>query len=131
GFSEEEINSKVSEYCKLLFNEFESGRLNMDAELDLRNSHSRAKVAKQGRSNMRCALGIDASFVDVSSMATILLHLIQIPQTRLPQILPRMTQTIHYQTLHQLQFLPLPHLMKNTKKRRKEKSREEIKKAKK
>ena len=52
----------------------------MDAELDLRNSHSRAKVAKQGRSNMRCALGIDASFVDVSSMATILLHLIQIPQ---------------------------------------------------
>ncbi|CAK5114402.1 unnamed protein product [Meloidogyne enterolobii] len=68
GFSEEEINSKVSEYRKLLFNEFESGRLNMDAELDLRNSHSRAKVAKQGRSNMRWALGIDASFVDGSSM---------------------------------------------------------------
>uniref|UniRef100_A0A915MYX1 CWF21 domain-containing protein n=1 Tax=Meloidogyne javanica TaxID=6303 RepID=A0A915MYX1_MELJA len=53
GFSEEEINSKGSKYPKLLFNEFESGRLNMDAELDLRNSHSRAKVAKQGRSNMR------------------------------------------------------------------------------
>ncbi|KAL7078201.1 hypothetical protein ACQ4LE_002268 [Meloidogyne hapla] len=68
GFSEEETNLKVSEYRKLLFNEFESGRLNMDAELDLRNSHSRAKVAKQGRSNMRWALGIDASFVDGSSM---------------------------------------------------------------
>jgi hypothetical protein len=68
GFSEEEINAKVNEYRKLLFNEFENGRLNMDEQLDLRNSHSRAKVAKDTRENMRWALGIDASFVDGSSL---------------------------------------------------------------
>jgi hypothetical protein len=68
GFTEEEINTKVNEYRKLLFNEFENGRLDMDTQLDLRNSHSRAKVAKDSRDNMRWALGIDAAFVDGSSL---------------------------------------------------------------
>uniref|UniRef100_A0A183CL73 Cwf21 domain-containing protein n=1 Tax=Globodera pallida TaxID=36090 RepID=A0A183CL73_GLOPA len=68
GFSESEINSKVNEYRKLLFNEFESGRLDMDTELDVRNTHSRAKVAKDNRNKWRSALGIDAAFVDGSSL---------------------------------------------------------------
>jgi serine/arginine repetitive matrix protein 2 len=68
GFNDEEIQAKVSEYRKLLFNEFESGNMNMDKELDLRNSHSRAKVAKDNRNKMRNALGIDAAFVDGSSL---------------------------------------------------------------
>jgi hypothetical protein len=59
----------VNEYRKLLFNEFENGHLDMDThQLDLRNSHSRAKVAKDSRDNMRWALGIDATFVDGSSL---------------------------------------------------------------
>uniref|UniRef100_A0A914GU48 Conserved oligomeric Golgi complex subunit 8 n=1 Tax=Globodera rostochiensis TaxID=31243 RepID=A0A914GU48_GLORO len=68
GFSESEIHSKVNEYRKLLFNEFESGRLDMDTELDVRNTHSRAKVAKDNRDKWRSALGIDAAFVDGSSL---------------------------------------------------------------
>jgi len=72
GFSEEEIRAKVDEYRKLLYNEFESGKnKNMDKELDLRNSHSRAKVAKDNRDRFRNALGIDASFVDGSSLENI------------------------------------------------------------
>jgi len=68
GFMEEEIRSKVNEYRKLLFTEFESGNLNMDNALDLRNSHTRAKVAKDNRDRMRNALGIDSAFVDGSSL---------------------------------------------------------------
>jgi hypothetical protein len=37
-------------------------------QLDLRNSHSRAKVAKNSRDNMRWALGVDATFVEGSSL---------------------------------------------------------------
>lgn len=72
GFSEEEIQAKVDEYRKLLYNEFESGKnKDMDKELDLRNSHSRAKVAKNNRDRFRSALGIDASFVDGTSLEKI------------------------------------------------------------
>jgi len=70
GFSEEEICSKVDEYRQLLYTDLESGRQEMldKGELDLRNSHSRAKVAKDARDRFRMAVGIDAAFVDGSSM---------------------------------------------------------------
>lgn len=58
----------MDEYRKLLYNEFESGKMNMDDQLDTRNTHSRAKVAKDNRDRFRNALGIDASFVDGSSL---------------------------------------------------------------
>lgn len=40
----------------------------MDLDLDIKNSHSCAKVAKDNRDRMRSALGIDAAFVDGSSL---------------------------------------------------------------
>ncbi|KAI1708615.1 SAPK-interacting protein 1 (Sin1), middle CRIM domain-containing protein [Ditylenchus destructor] len=72
GFTEEEIQAKVDEYRKLLYTDFESGKTkDMDSQLDLRNSHSRAKVAKDNRDKMRFALGIDAAFVDGTSLEKI------------------------------------------------------------
>lgn len=64
----------MNEYRKLLYNEFESGKMNMDDKLDIRNSHSRAKVSKDNRDRMRSALGIDASFVDGSSLEKYFLY---------------------------------------------------------
>lgn len=49
--------------------EFEAGKMNLDNELDLRNSHSRMKIAKDKRDRMRKALAIDSSFVEGTSMA--------------------------------------------------------------
>ncbi|KAI6230172.1 Cwf21 domain-containing protein [Aphelenchoides fujianensis] len=63
GKTQEEIDETVSEYRQLLFSEFESGRLNLDDELDIRNSHSRMKVAKDNRDRMRNALGISNEYV--------------------------------------------------------------------
>jgi len=73
GFSEEEIRAKVDEYRQLLYTDLESGRQEMidKGELDLRNSHSRAKVAKDARDRFRMAVGIDAAFVDGSSLEKI------------------------------------------------------------
>ena len=61
----------MDEYRRLLYNQFESGNSNLDKDLDLKNSHSRAKIAKDNRNNMRNALGIDAAFVDGSSLEKI------------------------------------------------------------
>jgi hypothetical protein len=69
GTPEAEIQEKVDEYRKLLFAEFEAGRMNLDKELDIRNSHSRMKIAKDNRDKMRNALGIRDDFVDGTSMA--------------------------------------------------------------
>jgi hypothetical protein len=64
-----EIDQKVNEYRKLLLSDFEAGRMDLDDELDLRNTHSRRKVAKDNRDRMRNALGISSTFVDGTSMA--------------------------------------------------------------
>ncbi|KAI6198112.1 hypothetical protein M3Y94_01306200 [Aphelenchoides besseyi] len=69
GNTQEEIDEKVNEYRKLLFSEFEDERMKLDGELDIRNSHSRMKVAKDNRDRMRGALGIDDEYVAGSSMA--------------------------------------------------------------
>lgn len=68
GLNEAEIRKRVDEYRRLLYTQFESGNANLDKDLDIRNSHSRAKIAKDNRNKMRNALGIDASFVDGSSL---------------------------------------------------------------
>ncbi|KAI6198099.1 hypothetical protein M3Y94_01304700 [Aphelenchoides besseyi] len=68
GSTQEEIDEKVNEYRKLLFSEFEDERMKLDGELDIRNSHSRMKVAKDNRDRMRGALGIDDEYVAGSSM---------------------------------------------------------------
>ncbi|KAI1705604.1 cwf21 domain-containing protein [Ditylenchus destructor] len=60
GHSEVEIRQKVDEYRNLLCKEFESGNWEDASEQpNLRNSHTRAKVAKENRDRMRDALGID------------------------------------------------------------------------
>jgi len=69
GISAEEIDKKVGEYRKCLFAEFEAGQMKLDKELDIRNSHSRMKIGKDKRDNMRKALGISSDFVDGTSMA--------------------------------------------------------------
>uniref|UniRef100_A0A914DVX0 CWF21 domain-containing protein n=1 Tax=Acrobeloides nanus TaxID=290746 RepID=A0A914DVX0_9BILA len=71
GFSPEEITAKVDEYRKLLLSEYEAGKMDLDHELDTRNTHSRAKVAKDGRDRFRKAFGIDEKFVDGSSLEKI------------------------------------------------------------
>lgn len=67
GFDEAEIQKKVGEYRKLLQSQVESGELDIDAEMDNRDTHVRAKAAMQGRSRMRAALGIKDDFVDGTS----------------------------------------------------------------
>lgn len=47
GFDDDEILKKVSDYRKLLLSQLESGELNLDSELDSRDSHARAKAAVQ------------------------------------------------------------------------------------
>lgn len=64
----EEVKTRVNEYRTLLYNQFESGNTDLDKDLDVKNTHSRAKVAKTSRDKWRNALGIDASFVDGSSL---------------------------------------------------------------
>lgn len=68
GFSPDEIMAKVDEYRKLLLSEYEAGKMELDNELDTRNTHSRAKVAKDGRDRFRKAFRIDEKFVDGSSL---------------------------------------------------------------
>lgn len=69
GSAQEEIDTKVNEYRKLLFDEFEAGKINLDDELDIKNSHSRAKVAKDNRDRFRKAFKIRDDFVEGTSMA--------------------------------------------------------------
>ncbi|KHJ94784.1 Cwf21 [Oesophagostomum dentatum] len=71
GFDDDEILKKVSDYRKLLLSQLESGELNLDAELDSRDSHARAKAAVQNRDRMRNALGLDKDYVPGTSMKSI------------------------------------------------------------
>ncbi|KIH64916.1 hypothetical protein ANCDUO_04764 [Ancylostoma duodenale] len=68
GFDDDEISKKVSDYRKLLLSQLESGELNLDGELDSRDSHARAKAAVQNRDRMRSALGLDKDYIPGSSM---------------------------------------------------------------
>ncbi|VDM54802.1 unnamed protein product [Angiostrongylus costaricensis] len=68
GFDDDEIQKKVSDYRKLLLSQLESGELNLDSELDTRDSHARAKAAVQIRDRMRDALGVSKDFVPGASM---------------------------------------------------------------
>ncbi|MCP9257671.1 Exocyst complex component 3 [Dirofilaria immitis] len=67
GFDEAEIQKKVSEYRKLLQSQVASGELDIDAEMDNRDTHVRAKAAIENRGRMRAALGIKDDFVDGTS----------------------------------------------------------------
>ncbi|VDK85718.1 unnamed protein product [Litomosoides sigmodontis] len=67
GFDETEIQNKVSEYRKLLQSQVASGELDIDAEMDSRDTHVRAKAAIENRNRMRSALGIKDDFVDGTS----------------------------------------------------------------
>ncbi|KAK6036216.1 Cwf21 [Cooperia oncophora] len=68
GFDDDEIQKKVSDYRKLLLGQLESGELNLDSELDTRDSHARAKAAVKNRDKMRDALGLSKDFVPGKSM---------------------------------------------------------------
>ncbi|KAK6737705.1 hypothetical protein RB195_020048 [Necator americanus] len=70
GFDDDEILKKVSDYRNLLLSQLESGELNLDSELDSRDSHARAKAAVQNRDRMKNALGLDKDFVPGTSMKT-------------------------------------------------------------
>ncbi|EJW79632.1 hypothetical protein WUBG_09459 [Wuchereria bancrofti] len=67
GFDEAEIQKKVNEYRKLLQNQVASGELDIDAEMDSRDTHVRAKAAMENRDRMRSALGIKDDFIDGTS----------------------------------------------------------------
>lgn len=67
GFPAEEVTDKVNEYRKLLLSEFEAGKMDLEKELDDRNSHSRAHLAKVGRDRFRNAMGIEAGYKAGSS----------------------------------------------------------------
>uniref|UniRef100_A0A0R3RXK2 Cwf21 domain-containing protein n=1 Tax=Elaeophora elaphi TaxID=1147741 RepID=A0A0R3RXK2_9BILA len=67
GFDEAEIQKKVNEYRKLLQSQVASGELDIDAEMDNRDTHVRAKAAIENRDRMRSALGIKDDFVDGTS----------------------------------------------------------------
>uniref|UniRef100_A0A1I7WVX5 Cwf21 domain-containing protein n=1 Tax=Heterorhabditis bacteriophora TaxID=37862 RepID=A0A1I7WVX5_HETBA len=68
GFDDDEIQTKVSDYRKLLLSQLESGELNLDNELSTKDSHARAKAAVQIRDRMRGALGLKKDYVPGSSM---------------------------------------------------------------
>ncbi|OZC07857.1 Cwf21 [Onchocerca flexuosa] len=67
GFDEAEIQKKVNEYRKLLQSQVASGELDIDAEMDNRDTHVRAKAAIENRGRMRAALGIKDDFVEGTS----------------------------------------------------------------
>ncbi|VIO94055.1 Uncharacterized protein BM_BM6890 [Brugia malayi] len=67
GFDEAEIQKKVNEYRKLLQSQVASGELDIDAEMDSRDTHVRAKAAMENRDRMRSALGIKDDFIDGTS----------------------------------------------------------------
>uniref|UniRef100_A0A915PK14 CWF21 domain-containing protein n=1 Tax=Setaria digitata TaxID=48799 RepID=A0A915PK14_9BILA len=67
GFDEAEIQKKVNEYRKLLQSQVASGELDIDAEMDIRDTHVRAKAAIESRERMRAALRIKDDFVDGTS----------------------------------------------------------------
>lgn len=67
GFDEAEIQKKINEYRKLLQSQVASGELDIDAEMDNRDTHVRAKAAIENRDRMRSALGIKDDFVDGTS----------------------------------------------------------------
>ncbi|VDN05005.1 unnamed protein product [Thelazia callipaeda] len=67
GFHSAEIEAKVNEYRSLLQSQVESGELDLDAEMDIRDTHVRNKVAVEYRNRMRAALGIEDTFVDGTS----------------------------------------------------------------
>ncbi|CAD6197014.1 unnamed protein product [Caenorhabditis auriculariae] len=69
GFDDDEIQKKVDEYRQLLLSQLKSGELNLDDELDTRDSHARRQFAQKGRDRMREALGVNKDFVAGSSMA--------------------------------------------------------------
>lgn len=67
GFPESEIAEKVNEYRKLLLSEFEAGKMDLEKELDDRNTHSRAHLAQKGRDRFRNAFKIDDDYKPGSS----------------------------------------------------------------
>ncbi|CAB3405508.1 unnamed protein product [Caenorhabditis bovis] len=69
GFDEDEIDRKVGEYRKKLLEQLESGELDVDEDLDTRDTHARRKAAAKNRDRMRSALGLGDDFVAGSSMA--------------------------------------------------------------
>jgi serine/arginine repetitive matrix protein 2 len=71
GFDPQEVEEKVSEYRKLLLAEFEAGKMDLEKELDDRNSHSRAHLAKVGRDRFRNAMGIEEGYKAGSSFEKI------------------------------------------------------------
>ena len=73
GFDDETIQKKVNEYRELLQRQVESGELNIDAEMDPRETHMRAKVAQQNRDRMRAALGIKEDFVEGTAFEKLVL----------------------------------------------------------
>ncbi|CAG9536168.1 unnamed protein product [Cercopithifilaria johnstoni] len=67
GFDEAEIQNKVNEYRKLLQSQIASGELDIDAEMDIRDTHVRAKAAIDNCNRMRSALKIKDDFIDGTS----------------------------------------------------------------
>ncbi|CAI4229679.1 unnamed protein product [Auanema sp. JU1783] len=68
GFDDDEIEKKTSDYRKLLLSQLESGELNLDDELDIRNSHAKMDFGKKSRDKWRDAFGLKKDYVPGSSM---------------------------------------------------------------
>lgn len=79
GFGEAEIQKKVNEYRKLLQSQVASGELDIDAEMDSRDTHVRAKAAIENRDRMRSALGIKDDFIDGTSFEKFILKFFCVP----------------------------------------------------
>uniref|UniRef100_A0A0N4ZA38 Cwf21 domain-containing protein n=1 Tax=Parastrongyloides trichosuri TaxID=131310 RepID=A0A0N4ZA38_PARTI len=68
GVAEEEIKKQVNELRNELLEELKNGKLEVDDNLSIKNTHTRQKVLKESRARMRKALKIDESFVDGSCL---------------------------------------------------------------
>ncbi|KAF8360695.1 hypothetical protein PRIPAC_87618, partial [Pristionchus pacificus] len=68
GFEQEDIDKKVADYRRLLLSQLESGELNVDDDICLKDSHARQKYAAQKRAQWKEALKIDKDFKPGSSM---------------------------------------------------------------
>uniref|UniRef100_A0A0N5B2P8 Cwf21 domain-containing protein n=1 Tax=Strongyloides papillosus TaxID=174720 RepID=A0A0N5B2P8_STREA len=68
GVPEEEIKKQVSELRSKLLEELKSGSIEVDEDLNIKNTHTRQKVLKESRARMRKALKIDDDFVDGSCL---------------------------------------------------------------
>ncbi|CAJ0578004.1 unnamed protein product, partial [Mesorhabditis spiculigera] len=68
GFEPEEIEKKVGDYRKVLLSQLANGELNVDDELDAKNSHVKQLNAMGERDRFRSAFGIKEDYVPGSSM---------------------------------------------------------------